>query len=118
MTSRQNKMQKALKIFLNSIPILIMIGLIPLVQNDYFLTLVYLVIIIILSTFINKKEKNDLVVFFFGLIVITFFEYVFIKTGVERFNRNSLFGLMPLWLPLLWAYGFVAIKKSLKILEQ
>jgi len=36
---------------------------------------------------------------------------------VETFVRNSLFGLMPLWLPFLWGYGFVAIKRGIKILE-
>jgi hypothetical protein len=46
-----------------------------------------------------------------------FFEYLFISTGVETFNRNSLFGIMPLWLPLLWAYAFVAIKRSVILLN-
>jgi hypothetical protein len=45
-------------------------------------------------------------------------EYLFIKTGVETFNRTTLFGLMPLWLPFLWAYGFVAIKRSTEILSK
>ncbi len=45
-------------------------------------------------------------------------EYLFIKTGVETFTRNSLFGLMPLWLPFLWAYAFVVIKRAIKILDK
>ena len=44
-------------------------------------------------------------------------EMIFISTGVEIFVRNTLFGLMPLWLPFLWGYGFVAIKRGIKILE-
>lgn len=44
-------------------------------------------------------------------------EYFFISTGVEIFLRHSLFGIMPVWLPVLWAYGFVVISRSLKILE-
>lgn len=52
----------------------------------------------------------------FGFVVITFFEYIFVSTGVETFVRNSLFGIIPLWLPFLWAYGFVAIKRSVTLL--
>ena len=75
--------------------------------------MLYLLLIIIFL----KCKKNDLIALFFGLIVITFFEYIFVSTGVEIFTRNSLLGIMPLWLPFLWAYGFVAIKKSLEILN-
>ena len=109
-------MQKVLKIFLNSIPTLIMIGLIPLVQNDYILTVLDIGIIALLLIFIKCKQ-NDIVAFLFGFIIITFFEYIFVSTGVEVFTRTSLFGIMPLWLPFLWAYGFVAIKRSLGILN-
>ena len=108
-------MQKVGKIFLNAIPILIMIGLIPLVKNDYLLTVFYIGIIV-LSLIVIKSRKNDLVAFIFVFVVITFFEYIFISTGVETFTRNSLFGVMPLWLPFLWAYGFVAIKRSIEVL--
>lgn len=45
-------------------------------------------------------------------------EAFFISTGVEVFIRNSLFGIMPLWLPLLWGYGFIAIRRAANILEQ
>ncbi len=45
-------------------------------------------------------------------------EYVFCSTGVETFVRNSLFGLMPIWLPFLWGYGFIAIKRSVLILDK
>lgn len=108
-------MQKAFKIFLNAIPVLVMIGLIPLVLNDYLLTVIYIGIIII-SLIVIKCRKNDAIIFAFGFVTITFFEYIFISTGVETFVRNSLFGLMPLWLPFLWAYGFVAIKRSIEVL--
>lgn len=110
-------MQKSLKIFLNSIPILIMIGLIPLVKNDYLLTVFYFVIIVV-SLKLIKFKKNDVIILLFGFIIMIVFEYIFISTGVETFIRNSLFGVMPLWLPFLWSYGFVAIKRSVEILDQ
>ena len=110
-----NIMKKAFIIVLNAIPILIMIGLIPFISNDYLLTLVYTVIIVV--SFVIKKTKNDLLVLVFGFLIMIASEYLFVRTGVETFQRNSLFGLMPLWLPFLWGYGFVAIKRSIEILN-
>jgi hypothetical protein len=108
-------MKKVLSIFLLSLPILLMVGLIPLVQNDYFLTLLFIVIISV-SLKLIRSTKKDHTVLIFGFIAMIIFEYIFISTGVETFNRNSLLGIMPLWLPFLWSYGFVAIKKTAEIL--
>lgn len=110
-----NLKSKIIDIVLNIIPILVMIGLIPVIQNDYFLTVIYVVIILI--SFFIKKEKGDVFIFIFGFLAMIISEMVFISTGVETFVRNTLFGLMPLWLPFLWGYGFVAIKRGIKILE-
>jgi len=74
--------------------------------------------VIILITLVIKHDSKDFLALFFGLFVITFFEYIFVKTGVETFNRQTLFGLMPLWLPILWGYGFVAIKRAIIILNK
>ena len=109
-------MNKISPIFWNALPILILISLIPLIQSDYWLVLAYVIIIAVL--FLLKRLPNDLLVFVFGLVAMTVFETIFISTGVETFNRVSLFGLMPVWLPLLWAYGFVAIKRSIEILNK
>lgn len=102
------------KIILNIVPILLMVGLIPVIKNDYILTLVYVVIILI--SFFIKKEKGEIFVFTFGFFAMILSEMVFISTGVEIFTRDSLFGFMPLWLPFLWGYGFVAIKRGINIL--
>lgn len=102
-------------IFLNSIPVLIMLGLIPLISNDYLLAALYIVIITV--SLALKQTQNDLPVLVFGFFVMIASEYLFISTGVETFYRNTLFGLMPLWLPFLWAYGFVAIKRSIEIIN-
>ena len=106
---------KIINIVLNIVPILVMIGLIPIILNDYLLVVIYIVIILI-SLYI-KKEKGDIFIFVFGFFAMILSEMVFISTGVETFVRNTLFGLMPLWLPFLWGYGFVAIKRGIKILE-
>ena len=97
------------------IPVLLMIGFIPVIGNDYYLSLIYIGIIII--SFVVRKEKHDLKIFFFGFFVMIISEIIFISTGVEIFIRNSLFGLMPIWLPLLWGYGFVVMKRIIKIIE-
>lgn len=109
-------MQKTISIFLNAIPVLIMIGLIPFVANDYILALIYIAIIVVALAV--KKEKNDLLIFIFGFFIMILSEYLFISTGVETFKRNSLFGIMPIWLPFLWGYGFVAIKRAVEILSR
>ena len=106
---------KAIKITLNAIPILIMMGLIPVIKNDYILTFFYALVIII--SFLVKREKNEVIIFFFGFFVMIIAEAIFISTGVETFIRNSFLGIMPLWLPFLWGYSFVAMKRAIKIME-
>ncbi|MEI6529644.1 MAG: hypothetical protein WCN88_04625 [Candidatus Falkowbacteria bacterium] len=108
-------MKKFKQILLNAIPVLLMIGLIPAILNDYWLTAVY--VLIILIALIIKKDKNDLIIFVFGFSIMIVSEYLFISTKVETFQRNSLLGLMPLWLPFLWGYGFIVIKRATKILD-
>jgi hypothetical protein len=92
-----------------------MVGLIPFVHDDYLLTVVY--IVIVGFSFIVRREKKDFVAFVFGFVIMIVAEFFFIQTGVEIFVRNTLFGIMPLWLPLLWAYAFVVIKREIKLLE-
>lgn len=91
-----------------------MIGLIPLVQNDYLLAVLDLLVIAI-ALFI-KQERHEISIFVLGFFIMIIFEFFFVSTGVETFVRHSLFGIMPLWLPVLWAYGFVAIKRGAEII--
>ena len=106
---------KIYHIFLNALPVAIMVALIPLVPNDVVLTLAY--VIVIVFAFMIKCEKKEFRIFFLGFFIMIVCEYLFVSTGVEVFQRNSLFGIMPLWLPFLWAYAFVAIKRSVEILN-
>lgn len=111
-TSMKNKTKLIIH---NAIPIFVMMSLIPIVANDYLLSLVYIFVIII--SFVIHKEKNEIKVYIFGFCIMILSEALFISTGVEIFVRNSLLGLMLLWLPLLWGYCFVAMKRAIKILE-
>jgi hypothetical protein len=110
-------MNIATKLFLTAFPVMLMVALIPVVSNDYVLTLLYSIIIIFL---LSRKSRPLLYVciFVFGFFCMLFFEYIFISTGVETFIRTSLFGIMPLWLPFLWGYGFVAIADGVTILKK
>jgi len=93
-----------------------MIALIPFVKNDYILAGIYAVLTI--ATLSVKKHKNDILFLVFGFVGLTISEYLFVSTGVETFIRNTLFGIMPFWLPFLWAYAFMVIGRSIKILDQ
>lgn len=107
---------KFFQLILNALPILVMIGLIPLIQDDFILTGLYIGIIVL--ALLIKREPKDLTILVFGFFIMIVSEYLFVTTGVEIFNRNSLLGVMPLWLPFLWAYGFVAIKRGARIISE
>lgn len=107
-------MKKIRKIAIQCVPVLLMIGLIPLVRNDYLLTALYVGTILI--SFLVKHRKYEGLIFAGGFVFMFVSELLFIQTGVETFNRNSLLGLMPLWLPFLWGYGFVVIRRSVEVL--
>lgn len=111
-----NKKNKAKFLLLNFIPIILMIGLIPIIKNDLLLTWIYLFIIFI--SFFIKYNKKEYIFFIFWFFIMIISESLFISTWVETFNRNSLFWLMPLWLPFLWAYSFVAMKRAINIIEK
>jgi len=55
-----------------------MIGLIPLVKNDYWLTAVYVLIIAI--SFLIKYEKKEYIFLLFGFFGMILSEYFFIST--------------------------------------
>lgn len=109
-------MKKLFYILLNAVPIAVMVALIPYILNDYLLAAIYLIIILISLKI--AYTQHDLLVLVFGFVAMFISEYFFIKTGVETFHRRSLLGIMPIWLPILWAYGFVAIKHSTEILSR
>ena len=109
-------MKKIFAISIIALPVVLMVALIPFVTNDYLLTATDAGII--LAVLARRHARSDLFALAFGFIAMTISEMFFIHTGVETFNRTTLFGIMPLWLPILWAYGFVAIKRSVAVLER
>ena len=108
-------MKKFFQIFFLVLPVALMIGLISSIKNDVLLSMVYLAVIAM--TLSLRHSKKDIIFFLFGLIGLFFSEWFFISTGVEVFLRHSLFGLMPLWLPLLWGYAFIVMGRAISILD-
>jgi len=109
-----NFRDKFLHIFLQAIPIVIMIRLISVIKNDYLLTGFF--ILIIFFAFRQEYHKKEYIFFWFGFFGMIVSEFFFLQQGVEEFLRDSLFGVMPLWLPFLWAYSFVVIKRAVIII--
>ncbi len=105
----------SVRLVMIAFPIVFMIGLIPYVQNDFLLAGIYIAIIAVSSLRYHRHDFTFLVV---GCVILFISEYLFISTGVETFERRSLLGVMPVWLPLLWAYVFVAIKRGVLIFER
>ena len=103
-------------ILLYILSIAVMIALIPLIQNDFILAGAY--VIFIAATLGIKREKNDWLFLVFGFIGLFCSEYFFISTGVETFDRHTLFGVMPVWLPFLWAYAFMIIARCIRVLDR
>ena len=105
----------ATRIIANALPIVGMILLVPLVENDYVLTAIYIAVII--TALVIKNDKKDRVFLIFGFFASFIAETLFISTGTEAFNRTSLAGIMPLWLPVLWAYIFMAMRRAVEALN-
>ena len=103
------------RIVANALPVVGMILLVPFIGDDYVLTAIYIVIILIALTI--KKNKKERVFLAFGFIASFIAEALFVSTGVETFERDSLFGIMPLWLPVLWAYIFMTMRRALEALN-
>ena len=105
----------AARVIVIALPVFFMIALIPYVQNDYVLAGIYLLIIAVSAIRYTRKEFIFLI---FGFIMLLIAEYFFLMTGVEVFERRTLLGVMPVWLPLLWAYIFIAIKRGVLVFER
>jgi hypothetical protein len=87
-----------------------MILFIPFIENDYTLTLIYIAFIV--AALIDKRDKADYVLITIGFFGLMLGEYLFIHMGVETFTRTTLLGVMPFWLPFLWAFIFLSMKRA------
>ncbi len=103
------------RVLMTAAPVFFMIALIPYVLNDFILAGIYIGIIAISAI---RYTRKDFIFLVFGFFMLLAGEYFFLLTGVETFERRTLFGMMPVWLPFLWAYVFVVIKRSVHLFEK
>ncbi len=103
-------MNKFLKILLETLPIFLGIVLSFLFwQNNILLFIIYLTLTLILIYL--HKDKSELIIFGYGTLIGIIVEVVGTKiSGYQSFTKPDLFGI-PLWLPIAWGYGFVAMKR-------
>lgn len=108
-------LQTSWKIFLELIPIFIMFIFIRLfLMNNLILTSL-MIITIIISLFV-KYEKKEYILMIAGAVLMTLIEILFVNTGAEKFTNPLFFGI-PVWLPIIWAYGLVVMKRIVLLLN-
>lgn len=102
-------MKKTLEIIKEFIPILIGFIAIWIIRQEIIISII--LILILLLTFKIKYNKNEIYLFIFGIItgfVIEVGSDLIYK--LQYWENGSLFGI-PIWLPLLWGYGFIFIRR-------
>ncbi len=100
---------KALNIFYEVLPMFCALIIFIFIKNEYLIALGVLALLLI--TFKIKYYKNEWKVYVFGVLTGFFFEiagdYIY---KLQYWENASLFGI-PIWLPLLWGYGFIFIRR-------
>ena len=104
------------RVAMSMLPVFVMIALIPLIRNDVALTGVYLLFILV--TLAMRLDKRDVVFLATGLVVPTIGELLFVATGAEIFTRDSLIFGIPIWLPLLWGYVFIMMRRGVSAIDR
>lgn len=78
-------------------------------RNEIIFTLV--IAALLLVNFKIKYNKNEWGLFFIGCLAGFIIEIALGKIyRMQYWQQDSLFGV-PVWLPLLWGYGFVFIRR-------
>ena len=98
------------KIFLETLPILFGILLSYLFwRNNLLLFVIYLVLTSGLVYF--HKDKTEYIIFVYGVIIGAIVEIIGTQvSGYQSFTKPDFAGI-PMWLPIVWGYGFVAMKR-------
>lgn len=110
-------MKKLRKILLETSPILFGIILAYLFwRNSILLSLIYSTLALGLIYF--HKDKTELFIFIYGILIGAIVEVI--GTQISRyqsFSTHEFFGI-PLWVPIVWGYGFVAMKRVGFVLQE
>jgi len=103
-------MTKLLKIFIETLPIFLGTFLSYLFwQNNILLFIIYFVLTLGLIYF--HKDKTEFIVLLYGILIGIIVEVIGTQiSGYQTFTKPD-FGGIPIWLPITWGYGFVAMKR-------
>lgn len=109
-------MNKLLKVLIETLPIIFGILLSYLFWRNNFLLFVIYIFLILLLIYIHK-DKSELVIFIYGVVIGTIIEVIGTQiSGYQSFAKPD-FGGIPVWLPVVWGYGFIAMKRIGLILK-
>ena len=99
-----------LKIFLETLPIFLGILLSYFSwQNNFLLLTAYLIISV--SLILYHRDSSEFIIFGYGIAIGLIVEILGTqKSGYQSFTNPDIFGI-PVWLPIAWGYGFVAMKR-------
>ena len=103
-------MSRLSKVIIETLPILFGILLSYLFwQNNVLLFIIYLVLTLGLIYF--HKDKTEFSIFAYGILIGAIVEVIGTQiSGYQSFTKPD-FGGIPMWLPIVWGYGFVAMKR-------
>ena len=98
------------RIVVQTIPVLLGIVLTYLFwRNSFLLTLIYLAAIAIILRI--KYYSGDLFALLYGFLLGILVEVIGTSvSGYQSFTNPDFLGI-PLWLPIVWAYGLMAMKR-------
>lgn len=99
-----------MRVFVETLPILFGILLSYLFwRNNFLLFVIYLALTLVLIYF--HGDKTEFVIFAYGILIGAIVEVIGTQvSGYQSFAKPDLGGI-PLWLPIAWGYGFVAMKR-------
>ena len=103
-------MNRLSKVFIETLPIFLGILLSYLFgQNNVLLFIIYLVLTF--GLIYSHKDKTEFVIFAYGILIGVIVEVVGTQvSGYQSFVKPD-FGGIPMWMPIVWGYGFVAMKR-------
>ena len=103
-------MSKIVKIFIETLPILFGILFSYLFwQNNFLLLAIYLILSVVLIFW--RGDNSEFAIFAYGIIIGGIVEIIGTEvSGYQSFSNPNFLGI-PIWLPIVWGYGFVAMKR-------
>ncbi len=97
------------EIVIQLLQLIIVFIILTFTRNELIFTLV--IAVLLLVNFKIKYNKNEWGLFLIGCLVGFIIEVALGKIyRMQYWQQDSLFGV-PVWLPLLWGYGFVFIRR-------